>query len=159
MAIFLKLGDLVGDATQADHRGWMAIELLRFGISRRIETPAGSTWNRTPRHPMVRPVRLWKRHCPASPFLMAEATAGRSARPARIHFVSTGDPGRTFLEIALQGVLVCAYRFVGDAGGHPMDYVQLDFTVMEMRYTPYDSGNGPGSPMSAGYDLTAASPC
>lgn len=155
MAIYLKLGDINGDATHQGHQNWMRINNMNLGIRRKIRTKAGVSTNREGRQPAISPVRLTKRSCQATPLLMTQALAGSKSKTAVIHVVETGSGGRTYIELTLSNVLVSHYQIVGDEG-RPLESFQLDATKIEMRYVPSGGDNSASGPMAASYDMATS---
>jgi type VI secretion system secreted protein Hcp len=80
------------------------------------------------------------------------AASGNKGVTAKIHFVTSGNPGHTYLEYTLSNVLISNYK-VASAGDRPAEEITLDFTKMEMKYTAYDSNHAAESPLIASYDI------
>ena len=155
MPIYLQLDGIQGDATQQAHQNWTDIKSINWGVKRSMNTLAGASANREGSEPTVGEVTLIKTSDRSSPKLLAEACTGNSGKTAKIHLVTSGNPGNTYLEITLSNTLVSSYTIMSD-GDRPEEKVVFNFTKVEMKYTPYDGSNQAQSPVIASYDLSTA---
>lgn len=152
MPIYLQIDGIQGDATQQDHVKWMDIEAIHWNVARNMNTLAGSAANREASEPVVSEVVLTKVSDSSSTKLFQEACSGRTGKTATIHLVTTGNPGNTYIEYLLNNTLIANYS-VDSSGDRPIETIRLNFTQMQVKYTPYDQNNNPQSPMIASYDL------
>lgn len=152
MPIYLQIEGIEGDATQENHKNWMDIAAINWRVNRNMNTLAGAAANREASEPSISEITLTKISDSSSTKLFQEACSGRTGKRATIHLVSTGNPGQTYIEYTLQNTLIAAYN-VGSSGDRPTETITLNFTKMEVKYTPYDDSNNPKSPMIASYDL------
>ena len=152
MPIYLQLEGIDGDATHETHKNWMDIAAINWRVNRNMSTQAGSAANREASEPSISEIVLNKVSDSSSTKLFQEACSGRVGKRAVIHMVSTGSPGQTYIEYTLHNTLIAAYN-VGSSGDRPTETITLNFTKMEVKYTPYDDSNNPKSPMIASYDL------
>ena len=60
MAIYLKYEGIDGEATHENHKKWIDVSSLQFGVGRGISTPSGSTANREASEPSVSEVVITK---------------------------------------------------------------------------------------------------
>ncbi len=152
MAIYLKMDGIDGDATHEDHKKWITVESLQWGVGRAIATPVGSTKNREASEPSVAELTIAKQMDTASVYLFQEACTGQTGKEVKVHLVSTGSPGQTYLEYTLTDTLVSGYS-VSSGGDRPSESISLNFNKVEMKYIPLESNNESGSPVTKGYDL------
>ncbi|MDT3376343.1 Hcp family type VI secretion system effector [Labrys portucalensis] len=152
MPIYLQLDGIQGDATQEQHKKWMDIEAIHWNVSRNMNTSAGSAANREASEPTISEVILTKVSDSSSTRLFQEACSGRTGKTAVIHLVSTGSPGNTYIEYTLTNTLLANYS-VDSNGDRPVETIRLNFTKMQVKYTPYNEDNTSGSPTIATYDL------
>ncbi|WEX08235.1 type VI secretion system tube protein Hcp [Chelativorans sp. AA-79] len=152
MPIYLQIDGIQGDATHEQHRKWMDIEALHWDVSRNMKTSAGSAANREASEPSISEVVLTKVSDSSSTKLFQEACSGRTGKRVLIHMVTTGNPGTTYIEYTLTNTLIASYS-VDSTGDRPIETIKLNFTKMEVKYTPYDDNHAPQSPMIASYDL------
>jgi type VI secretion system secreted protein Hcp len=152
MPIYLQIDGIQGDATQQNHTGWTDIQSMTWGVSRSMNTLAGATANREGSEPAVSEVTLVKTSDSSSVKLFQQATSGSSGVTATIHLVTSGNPGNTYLEYVLTNTLISSYSMAASSD-RPQETIVLNFTKMQMKYTPYDSQNNSKSPVIASYDL------
>lgn len=154
MAIYVKIDGVEGTATHEEHKKWMQVESLSWGVSRSISNPTGATQNREASEPMVSEVTFVKGTDGSSPKLMqmacGEDTAGRTTK---IDYVTTGSPGETILTYTLKNTMVSSYQS-SSAGEVPEEVVTLNFTKIEMKYKPRSEEHKTTNTMIASYDLT-----
>jgi type VI secretion system secreted protein Hcp len=153
MPIYLQLDGIQGDATQSAHTGWTDIKSLTWGVSRSMNTLAGASANREGSEPSVGEVTLTKTSDRSSPKFLTEACTGNSGKTAKIHLVTSGNPGNTYLELTLTNTLVSSYSVTSE-GDRPEEQIVFNFTKVEMKYTPYDGSNQAQSPVISSYDLS-----
>ncbi|MER0237082.1 type VI secretion system tube protein Hcp [Fulvimarina sp. MAC8] len=152
MPIYLQIDGIQGDATQEQHRKWMDIEAIHWNVSRNMNTAAGSAANREASEPSISEVVLTKVSDSSATKLFQEACSGSTGKRAVIHLVTTGNPGMTYIEYNLTNTLIANYS-IDSSGDRPVETIRLNFTKMEVKYTPYDENQTPQSPMIASYDL------
>lgn len=154
MAIYLKYDGIDGEATHEDHKKWLDIGSLQFGIGRGISTPSGSTANREASEPSVSEVVVTKMMDGASPKLFTESATGAAGKDVLIHLVSTGSPGNTYVEYKLFNSLISGYS-LSTGGDRPSESISINFTKIQYKFIPYDDKNEPGTPVTVSYDLSS----
>jgi len=152
MAIYLKYDGIDGDATHEDHDKWITVESMQWGVGRAISTPVGSVLNREASEPSVAEVTVTTQMNTSSVYMFQEACTGQTGKEVKIHLVSTGSPGQTYVEYTLTDTLVSGYS-VSSGGDRPSESLTLNFTKVEMKYIPLQANNEAGSPITKGYDL------
>lgn len=153
MAVYVKFEGIDGDATHESHKKWLTVESVQWGVSRSISAPVGATRNRETSEPAVSDVMITRSADAASPKLFSESCGGKSGKKVVIDFVTTGNPGDTYLQCTLNDALVSHYT-ISSAGDRSSESIGLSFTKIEMKYTPYNEKHQPGSPITVTYDLT-----
>lgn len=152
MAIYLKYDGIDGEATHQDHKKWVDLGSMQFGVGRAISTPAGSASNREASEPSVSEIVITKTFDSSSPKFFTEACTGAAGKTVKIDLVSTGSPGATYTQYTLTNTLVSAYS-VSSGGDRPSESISLSFTKIEFKFIPYDDKNKAGSPITVSYDL------
>eukprot|EP00913_Durusdinium_trenchii_P010529 g9873.t1 len=66
-----------------------------------------------------------------------EACSGRTGKRTVIHLVTTGNPGETYIEYTLTNTLIASYS-IDSNGDRPIETIKLNFTKLEVKYTPFD---------------------
>jgi type VI secretion system secreted protein Hcp len=153
MAIYLKYEGIKGEATQENHKQWIDISSMQFGIGRGISTPSGSTANREASEPSVSEVTVTKTMDNSSPYLFTESATGAAGKKVEIHLVSTGSPGNTYAEYTLTNALISGYS-VSTGGDRPSESLSINFTKIEYKFIPFDDKNKAGTPIPVSYDLS-----
>jgi type VI secretion system secreted protein Hcp len=127
-------------------------EPLQWGVDRVIHTPMGSSQEREASAPSISEVTISKLMDVASAKLFQEACVGKS-KAVKIDLVKTGEKLENYLEYTLTDCLISGYS-VSSGGDKPSESLSLNFTKIEMKYTPYDNKHQPQSPIPAGYDIS-----
>ena len=152
MPIYMQYGDIKGDATQQNHKEWMDISSIHWNVSRNMNTLAGAAANREASEPSISEVTLTKVSDKSSVRLFQEACTGNKGKTAVIHMVTTGDPGETYIEYTLDNALIANYS-VDSHGDRPVEHIRINFTKMQVKYTPRDAANTGQGQQVAAYDL------
>lgn len=155
MAIYLKFEGIDGEVTQDDHKKWIEVESLQWGVGRGISTPTGSTANRESSEPSVSEVVVTKTLDASSSKLFTESVTGKTGKKVEIHLVSTGNPGTTYTEYTLTNGLISGYS-LSSGGDRPSESISINFTKIEFKFTPFDDKHKAGTPVTVNYDLTSA---
>lgn len=153
MAIYVKYDGIDGEATQEDHKKWLDVSSLQWGVGRGISMTSGSTANREASEPSVSEVTLTKMMDSSSPKFFTESCTGAAGKKVVIHLVTTGSPGNTYAEYTLTDALVSSYS-MSSGGDRPSESISLSFTKLEFKFTPYDAKNKAGTPISVSYDIS-----
>lgn len=156
MAAYLKYGTkITGESKATGHEKWIEINSVQLGAGRAISTPVGTSSKREASAPSISEVTVTKLMDSTSTALFNEACVG-TALDAEIHLVETSaDKLETFLEIKLTNSMISGYS-ASSGGDRPSESISLNFTKIELRYIPFDDDHKAGTPVTAGYDLTAA---
>jgi type VI secretion system secreted protein Hcp len=154
MAIYLKYGDIEGDATHENHKKWFDIHSCQWGVGRAISTPVGSAANREASNPSLSEIVITKTLDKASAKLFEESLIGEGKK-AEIHFITTGNPGESYLELVLTNTLISGYS-VSSGGDRPTESLSLNFTQIELKSIPTKEDVTGGSPSVYTYDLATA---
>ena len=152
MAIYIKYEGIDGDVTHDQHKKWIDIQKLTWGVGRAVSTPVGSAMNREASEPHVSEVTVTKMMDASSPKFFTEGCTGKHGKKVVIHLVTTGSPGDTYVEYTLTNTLVSGYS-VSTTGDRPVEQINFNFTKIEVKYIPYDANHKPQSPVVASYDL------
>lgn len=153
MGIYLKIDGIEGSATHDKHKKWIDIRGVNFNINRYITSGAGAVSNREGVQPSFSDLYLSKHYDKASLKLKQLAASGLASKKVEIHFVTTGDPGETYLEITLSNALLSNYNMSAGSSHMPEENFSLNYTEIEWKFTEYDDTHKAQSPLVAGYNL------
>ena len=152
MAIYIDIEGIKGDATHQNHKKWLDVDSLQWGVGRAIMTSSGSAQNREASEPSVSEVTFTKSMDSASALLFQEACAGSAGKKVTIDLVTTGNPGDLYMQYTLHNALISGYS-CSSSGDRPSESVSLNFTKIEMKYTQFDEKHKVVNNFPASYDL------
>ena len=131
MAMFLKMGDIEGEATDDMHQAWILGESLLTTIDHGTRNGAGSK-----RHPPSTELILTRQLDRSSVALMAACATSRSFPEVDIHFCtqirSVQEP---YLKCKLRDVSLSRYKFTGNSAGSPLPSEELDLSFGSAVWT------------------------
>ena len=153
--IFIKMDSVDGAVQASGHEKWIEVESFQWGVSRQIATHTGGGRDREQTRPDVSEVVFTKVVDKASTALFQLAVGG-GAKKTQVHFVKTsGDKLETYLEFTLENALVSSYQLSGHSRGDTnQESVSLNFTKVEIKYTPWKDDHTADSPLTAAYDVS-----
>ncbi|SHO60563.1 type VI secretion system secreted protein Hcp [Pseudoxanthobacter soli DSM 19599] len=152
MAVYLNYDGIQGEATQQDHKKWIDVLSMSWGVGRGISTVSGSSNNREASEPSISEVSIVKMFDAASPKLFTESCTGNAGKTVKIDLVTTGSPGVTYATYTLTNALISSYS-VSSSGDRPTESFSISFTKLEFKFVPYDDKNKAGSPVTVSYDM------
>ena len=126
MLVYLKYGEIRGEVKVPGHRWWIELASVQLGSSRNVTFAS-----RPSEYPGLREIVAIKKHDRTSTDLSREALRGQGVF-AIIDFVHNGS---VWLRVEMSGTQISSYTF--SAGGNPpMESFALNFTKIELKYTP-----------------------
>lgn len=152
MPAFLKLGDIKGQATDADHKDWIILQSLSGAIYRSIPENARDQ-QRTQGSTVLGDVVIVRELDISSTKLQEACANGTFFSEVQIDLCSTiGNKQEPYLQYKLKNVIVTSYSFHGTASGDPLptEEVTLGYSEVEWNYivlnpeTGKKGGNVPG---------------
>jgi type VI secretion system secreted protein Hcp len=155
MAIYMKYGEIEGDVTAEGHEGWIEVNSFQFGVGRGIGSPTGRKSDRETSSPSVSEITVTKSSDKTTPLLFQEALQGEGVQ-VDLHFVRTSAGTlEVFYEVTLTNTLVSGFS-QSSGGDNPSESLSLNFTKIEVKFTPINEDHSKGTPVPAGYDLSTA---
>ncbi len=152
MPLFLKLGDIKGEATDQDHKDWIRMDTMDSAIMRSIPNGAVDQ-QRTKGETTLSDVTFVRQLDKSSTKLQEACASGKFYDQAEIHFCSTVSGKQApYLKYVLKNVIVSSYSFHGNSSGDPLpsESVTIGYTSAEWTYiildpqTGENKGNVPG---------------
>lgn len=167
MAIYMKIDGIKGKVTAKGHQGAIPLNSVNYDVSRTMNTQVGSVTNREGTKPALTDLEITKVSDDSTPLLFGEATVGKTKPQVTIEFVKTGSDLSPYMVLTLSDVIFSGYSLghniardkdgkVAAQDSDPLEKVKLNFAKFEVKYTPHDEENKPGTPISAGYNLKTA---
>lgn len=155
MAIYMKYGKLNGDATQDEHKQWIVIDSVQFGLGRGISTVTGAAKSREASEPSVSEIVVTKQLDSSSHEIFKAACSATKGEELKIDFTSTDQAGQVFLSVTCSDTLVSGYS-ISSGGDRPSESISLNFTKIEYKAAPLGADNKPTGPFTVIYDLATA---
>ncbi|MEM6536735.1 MAG: type VI secretion system tube protein Hcp [Pseudomonadota bacterium] len=152
MAIYVKYGSIKGDATQDQHKQWINVSSVQFGLGRAIMTATGAAKNREASEPSISEITVTKELDSSSHEIFKQAAVGTAGEDLKIEWVSTDQAGQTYLTVTCSEALISGYS-VSSGGDRPSESVSFNFTKMEFKAAPLDENNEPSGPFTVTYDM------
>jgi type VI secretion system secreted protein Hcp len=144
MPAFMKLGEIKGQASDADHLDWVIIERMSFPIRRSIPENARDH-QRTQGSTTLGDVTLVRELDKSTPALALACANGTWFKEVEIHLCSTiKNKQEPYLVYKLKNVIITGYGFDGNDQGDPLatDQVTLAYTDIEWTYMVLDPKTG-----------------
>jgi type VI secretion system secreted protein Hcp len=149
--IFIKLGDIKGESTDAKHKGEIDVLAWSWGLAGPSRNSPG-----VPQRPVgpgrdacAQSINLTKFVDTASPLLMANAVLGTSVSSAKLAVRRSEQP-EDFLVITMKDVIVSGIS-TGASGGEdiPTESVTLNFSSARVSVKSADEKGGLGGAVEA----------
>jgi len=138
MAIFIKYGDLAGEATATGYEKWMEVQSLQWGVGRGISSGVGGGSKREASAPSVSEIVVTKTMDAISPLMLKEAIGG-DAKTVKIDLTQTDASGKhiAYQKYILTNTLVSGYS-LSSGGDRPSESLSLNFTKVDSEYLKVD---------------------
>jgi type VI secretion system secreted protein Hcp len=165
---FLKLDGIDGEATEENHKNWIA--LLSFGHTIDQKASPGPDANgrliaAAATHGVI---KVSKAVDQSTPTLLGKCTSGASIPKAQIHFVrAAGDQKVTYLTVELEKVILSQVKMISNGsdatdgasstaqvGSEPEESVSLSYNRIRWTYKPQDADNNVKGQLTSSWDLT-----
>lgn len=163
MSIHLRIDGLSGESADANHKGWIDILDLTWGVRRRITSSASTQGDRESANAEITDLTLTRFVDASTPSLFLEACCGKG-KEMQIDLTKTGSGAGSdvFMTYVLRNALISKYhveymtmrssKVVGNP--RPIELVTISFVGMETRYTPYDDDGIAVAPIAVGFDTS-----
>lgn len=153
MGIYMKYGEIKGDATQEGFEHWINISSFHWdAVTRDIKMSTGRGRNREQSQPHVKRITITKEVDHASGPLYKSLVTVPQAKPCRIAFVRTDEGGETYLEYNLHDTLLQHLTLSGDDNRAGEQWT-LDFTKIKVSVKQLSEANVASGPFHFEYDL------
>jgi type VI secretion system secreted protein Hcp len=144
MPAFMKLGDIKGEATDADHKDWILIESMSAPIFRSI--PSGAKDQQRTKGETTLGDIVCVRQLDKSSTKLQEACAnGTFYKEVEIDFCTTvKNKQEPYLKYKLSNVIVSSYSVQANSSGNPLPSEEITFgyTKAEWTYFVIDPATG-----------------
>ena len=158
--IFLKIDGIEGESTDVKHKNEIAILSYAWGEAQ--QAPAGGAGGAGGG---AGKVAMQDFHFSmlvnkASPKLFLACAKGEHFKNAVLTVRHPGASPAEFLKWRFTDVLISSYQTAGDVatGALPADHASLNFSKIEVEYSPVKPDGTLGTPVKAGWDRKANKP-
>lgn len=164
MSVYLQVPGMQGNVTAKGLEGFIELESFDLSVVRNMLTKTGAISDREGTKAVVSEVTFTKRTDKTSPLFFVEAATGTAKPQVVIKFVNTGANLNEYLMVTLTNVIVSSYKISDETTtaaesstpaqySKPVEQITLNFTKVELKYTPYDDQHNAGSPVASSYDI------
>jgi len=150
--VYLKIPGINGGATEDNHKQWIALDSMQFGVGRHISTPVGVGTGREAGVPQVSEVLVTKPMDESSIELFGWSVAKYDAKKLNIDIVTTGRK-TPFTTYELENAVISGYSVSSGGDGMPHESISLNFTKITEKFTPVDAAMKEQSPVTKGFDI------
>jgi type VI secretion system secreted protein Hcp len=142
MPAYLKIGDIKGEVTDANHKDWIAMDAISNGVSRTIP-PAAKDAARARGDTMLSDVSITRTMDKSSVKLQEACASGKFFTEAEIHLCTTiKEKQQPYFEMKIKNVVISSYSFAGTGSNEPSESLSLSFTAVEWTYIVLDPNTG-----------------
>jgi type VI secretion system secreted protein Hcp len=153
MGIYMKYGEIQGDATQQGFEGWVNLSHFHWDLTRVFATDqVGRSLNREASQAQMGACQVKKEADSSSGQILETATTEFKGKPCEIAFVRTGNPGETYLSFKLTDALIKQLDVGMEGPERPTETILIDFTEVEIKTKTLNESNNGEDPMTITYD-------
>jgi type VI secretion system secreted protein Hcp len=155
MAVYLKIPDINGGATEANHKNWIRLESLQFGVSRNVSMRAGDLSDREKSQPSISEFHCTKHMDASSSDLFAWSVSSYNAKDCVVHVVSTGRSSDPFVQYTLTNAVISGYSVSSHGEAAPAESFTLSYTKIEQTYNKTGPNQQSSGPARVIFDIAA----
>lgn len=152
MAVFVNIPGIKGGATEKNHKDWIKVESLQFGVGRSLNNPLGAATSREAGQPNVSEIHVTKPMDNSSIELFGWSVSKFDAKQIKIDIVSTGRD-TPFATYQVDNAVISGYSVAASGDSMPKESISFNFTKIEEKFIQIGADMKPGSPIHKGYDL------
>jgi len=144
MPAFMKLGDIKGEATDADHKDWVIIEAMSSPLFRSVPEGAKDQ-QRTKGETTLGDIVVVRQLDKSSTKLQEACANGTFFEEVEVHFCTTvKNKQEPYLTYKLADVIITSYSFHGNSSGDPLpsEELTMGYTEVEWTYITVDPKTG-----------------
>jgi len=154
MGMYMKYGNIQGDATQQGFEGWININSFHWELERNFaKDQVGRAFNREAAQAHVKEIVVTKELDHSSGELLKAASTGFKGEKCEIVFLRTGNPGEKYLKFILTDTLLQELKLSGGEPERPVETITLDFTELEIEVKTLDEANIAEDTMRITYNI------
>lgn len=155
MSIFMYMESLLGEASDPNHKNWVDLLEVTFGVGRSITSVTSTRGDRESSNATISDLKLLKFMDKASAKLFLEACCS-TGKQIIIEMTKTGagQGADTYIRYTLENAIISSLdvEATNDNGYRPLEDITISFTEMSVKYIPYDEDGNAESPIVVGFD-------
>ena len=155
MSLFLNGEGVKGEASDANHPGWVDIRCISWEVNRKITSNTSTKGDRESANAVIGDLTLKKIMDKSSPTFFIEACCG-TGKTVTIHLTKTGQGigAETFMEYTLHNALISDYQMAAwnSDPDRPIEKIKISFTKLETRYISYNEDGLTEAPLAVAFD-------
>jgi type VI secretion system secreted protein Hcp len=149
---FLKIDGVDGESTDDKHKGEIQIGSFSIGVSN--VGSGGSNTGSGSGKAAVQDMHFTKEVDKASPNLFIHCCSGKHFPNATVTVRKAGEKPHEYLIYKLSEVFISSINTTGhDGGGIAQESLSLNFSKVEMVYTPQNADGSAGAKITKSYDV------
>ena len=149
---FLKIDGIPGESTDVSHKDEVDVLSWTWGVARAGGTGTGTGAGAG--KASFQDFQFVARISKASPVLFLSCATGTHIKEALLSGVRTAAKSKSadFLKYKLSDVTITSVQQGGSEGGDTVDQFSLNYSKIEVSYTPQSASGKVGTPIQAGFD-------
>lgn len=131
-AAFLKLGDIKGESTDANHDGWIDV----LSVSHGVHKPGGGATGQSRRRggAVFEDISIAKSIDASSPMLMLACAQGKVIKEVTLKLTQNNSRRTPYLTYTLKNVIVTSYNVNATDDGNQEEFT-LSYSEIKMSYS------------------------
>jgi type VI secretion system secreted protein Hcp len=152
---FLKIGDIKGESTDDKHKDEIELESFSWGLTQAGTSGRGAGAGAGKALPQD--FHFVKKMDKSSPVLFMGCATGQHHAKAVLTVRKAGGQQMEYLKITMEEAMVSSYQVAATSGGDavPVDQVSLNFSKLEIAYSPQKQDGSLAAAASQKYDFAA----
>ena len=155
MSLFMQIAGIKGESADSNHKDWMDIQTMNWGVSRQITSSSSTNNDRESSNAVISDLHITRHMDSSTPSVFIEASCGKG-KDITIHMTKTGSGtgADVYMEYKLKNALISAYDVSGDTSDtdRPTENITVSFIDIEVKYTPYDEDGNALAAIAVGFD-------
>jgi type VI secretion system secreted protein Hcp len=160
MSIFVDIAGVVGESSDAGHKGWMDVESISWGVDRQINSSTSTEGDRESSNAVINDLTLHRGMDSCTPKLFIESCSG-TGKDVVIHLTKTGtgSGANVYMEYTLKNALISHYSVSAHSEdtSRPSETIVISFVDLEVKYTPYDEDGNAEAAIAVGFNTATNS--
>jgi type VI secretion system secreted protein Hcp len=157
---FLKIDGIAGESTDVAHKDEIDVLSWSWGVAQTGggSSGAGGGAGGGAGKAAFEDFHFVSRISKASPALFLACATGTHHKSASLSGVRSAAKSKTgeFLKYKLSDVVVTSDQHSGDENGAPVEQFSLNYSKIEISYTPQTATGAGGTPIQAGFDVKSS---